>query len=209
MTTAKGTRRRWTAEEETELVRLRDDEGWLFPKIDRRFNRVRGSSHSKYAELKAGIVRLQPGTRELARPKPKAASSRLAQPWSADHMARAETLWRDLFINVHGEDPSRALQYPVFEIIGREIGRTASAIESRLRSHGPTFSINPSRGPVARQDTEALQALVDARARYAARIRQNPCAILMGDPPPGYSALDQRRQQCSGSSTSTLHGDYR
>jgi hypothetical protein len=212
MTGAKGTRRRWTDHEASDLVRLRDVDGWPWHKIDRRFNRVKGASQAKYAELKAGVVRNQPGMREPKPPKPKSEHARLLPPWSTDDMARAAEMWRDLFVAVHGEDPSRSVRYPVFEIIGRAVGRTASAIESRMRTHGPSFAVTPSRGPIEREAAAVMQAMIEREARKRAEARRSITARVFGDPPPGYSALDQRMQQCSGSSSgcpslaSSTHG---
>lgn len=46
----------------------------------------------------------------------------------------------------------------------------------------------------------APDAIIEARRRFAARLRQDPISLLLGEPPPGFSALDdyKRRQACTG-----------
>jgi len=182
-------RPRWSPETEAELIRLREVERLTWLDIDAHFGREHGTCSDKYHKLKQGAV----SEAEASEP-----AARVINPhWTTENMTIAETRWRELFINVHGENPWRSVRYPVFEIIGREIGRTASAVESRLRTHGPTFGRTPSRGPIVKV-VQASATMTEARARWAAQARQDPCARLMGDPPPGYSALDQRRQACTG-----------
>jgi hypothetical protein len=184
------TRPRWTAETEAELIRLREVEGLSWYLLDSHFGREHGASSKKYRKLKPGVV-----CRES---QPKSVTELDHSRWTDADMTLAEQRWRDLFVNVYGESASRHDRYPVFEIIGRELKRTASAVENRLRLYGASFGLTTASKPLVPKVAEVSQAEIEARARYAAQLRQSPCARLMGDPPPGYSALDQRRQACTG-----------
>lgn len=184
-------RPRWTRETEAELIRLRDVDGLSWFDIDGHFNRMHGSCSHKYNELKQGIVRdKKPPGRKPSAIRPESAS-RIAHPqWTDADMAHAEKRWRELFVDVWGTSAPRHERHLIFEVIGRKLGRTASAVEHRLRYFGASFGLYAASKPLT-QPVEVSQAMLDARERNAARLRQDPCSALMGDPPPGFSALDQ------------------
>ena len=108
-------------------------------------------------------------------------------------MALAEARWRELFVNVYGERASPQQRYAVFEIIGRELQRSPSAIENRLRLYGASFGLRAASKPLT-QPAEVSQAMCDRAFRLAAQLKQDPVARMLGDPPPGYSALDQKSE---------------
>ena len=120
------------------------------------------------------------------------------EQWSPEEDAR--------FLALCEASPGRKNWKEIASIMGRSTGACYKRYSERnkksresLEHRVPAVVVNPD-------------AILEARARYAARLRQDPCASLLGDPPPGYSALDTRRQQCSSSSSgcpslaSSTHG---
>jgi hypothetical protein len=186
------TRPRWTPEKKVELIRLRDVERLNWIDIDGHFGRTHGASSHMYSKLKQGIVSddrcgdLPPGSK----PGPKAA-------WTESDMTLAQARWHELFVNVYGESAPRHERFRIFESIGRELKRSGHAVEHRMRIYGASFGLNPASKPMA-TPIEISQAMVDRDTRRRAENRRSITASFFGDPAPGYSALDQRRQQCTG-----------
>jgi hypothetical protein len=85
-----------------------------------------------------------------------------------------------------------------FQDIGLELGRSREACKIKYNTieQGRILSCDA----LDRGERNGLrvsvtrEALADRDARYQAWLRQSPAAALMGDPLPGRSALDQRRQ---------------
>ena len=119
--------------------------------------------------------------------------------WTDQQVEIAARLWP----KITGE-MCRRDAYPV---IGKEIGRTGSAVEKRFRRYGADFRgfnvLDKRRGKrkYTKRDTgfsfvsSAIppeEALRDAEHR-ANLEPESITAMLMGDPPKGYSALDRLR----------------
>jgi len=183
-------RPRWSPETEAELIRLREVEGLTWLDIDTHFGREHGACSHKYHKLKQGAV----SQAEASEP-----AARVINPhWTEADMTLAEARWRELFVDASDALTDHAQRHRVCEVIGAELKRTATAVASRLRTHGASFGLHAASKPIVPRAEVISGAMLEARARWAAQARQDPCARLMGDPPPGYSALDQRRQACTG-----------
>lgn len=111
--------------------------------------------------------------------------------WSHQEMATAATMYQDLFVDVLGEDGSGRRRGAVMQRIAQTIGRARASIEARISEWGPSFGLNVGRGGNA---SARARAKAERSERQAARERQDLTAAVMGDPPPGFSALDKRRQ---------------
>lgn len=189
----RGTKRsRWTPETEAELIRLREVEKLSWLDIDGHFGRMHGACSDKYSKLKQDA-----GNAEACATSPPA--ERQTPPWSEADMTLAQARWRELFVDAgRGTHADRGR---VCEAIGAAIDRTATVVASRLRTHGVSFGLHAASKPLP-QPVEISQAMIDREARKRAEARRSLTARFFGDPAPGYSALDERRQQCSSSSIS-------
>lgn len=185
-------RPRWTAATKAELIRLRDVEKLNWVDIDTHFGRMHGACSHMYNRLMGGVARDGDGPpAELKLP------AAIKPAWTEDDMKLAETCWREWFVDVWGLGAPRHERALIFARIGAEVNRSAGAVEERLRHYGASFGLRPASTPLS-QPIVISQAMIDARELHAARLRQNPCAALLGDPPPGHSELDKRRQACTG-----------
>lgn len=108
--------------------------------------------------------------------------------WSSDEMRMAADMYQAMFLDQYGEDGPEHARLRVLRFIGARIGRTAYAVESRCNVWGANFGLKAERG--RRLSTEAERKRV---AYLAALDQRDPVAMILGDPPPGYSALDRRR----------------
>lgn len=181
-------RKRWSADDEAKLIRLREVDRLSWYEIDSHFGREHGSCSHKYAALKDGAP-------PPAKPKP---ADKIVHPhWSEADMALAQAHWRALFVDVYGGSAPRDARRLVFESIGAALQRTPTAVENRLRLYGASFGLNPASKPLERP-VEVSQAMIERDARKRAEACRSITANFFGDPPPGYSALDQRRQACTG-----------
>ena len=77
----------------------------------------------------------------------------------------------------------------VFKLIGVATGRGFESAWNRYHHFGPSFGTEGCVRGAPRPRTLAERA-----ARDEARDKRNLTAVFFGDPPPGYSALDQRRR---------------
>jgi hypothetical protein len=111
--------------------------------------------------------------------------------WTQDEAATAAELWQRHFVDQHGEDHELPrldrFRYQIIQRIAATLKRSYDSIEFRLNSQGITFG---SMQPSARRASP--QQMAERLARQDAENRQSPTSRLLGDPPPGYSALDQR-----------------
>jgi hypothetical protein len=180
----------WSTDAEAELIRLREVDGLSWYLLDSHFGRGHGSCRHKYRELA-----------KIGRPKadkPELPPSPIITPrWTDADMTLAQTRWRELFVDVYGVSAPRHERFLIFEQIGRELQRSGPAVENRLRIHGASFGLSAASKPLA-LPVEISQAMVEREARKRAEAHRSITASFFGDPPPGYSALDQRRQQCTG-----------
>jgi hypothetical protein len=110
--------------------------------------------------------------------------------WTQAECVRAAELWQAHVVDHYGEDEvPRGVREPTVMLIADELKRTRDSISDRLRKYGPSFGGNQFRGAAA-----SPRALAERDAREEASRRQPPISALMGDPPPGYSALDRKRR---------------
>ena len=178
--------RRWTKEEEAEVVRLREQTGMTWSQIGEKLARTGDAVESKYLEIKKGIVRDRP----IGRPKAKKPSEFMHPPWSEDDMAYAQRRWQELFVEVFGERAPVEERKRIFTTIGHELNRTGPAVENRLRVYGASFGLKWGSVPLTSQIADEI-VLAAARPRLEAYARQDPISRMLGDPPPGWSALDR------------------
>lgn len=84
-------------------------------------------------------------------------------------------------------------------IIGRSAGSIQSRYTSFIRRMYPPVKLDVGRGVRCHQEPMELsiavpQSIIAERERlHAARLAQSDTSRLLGDPPPGYSALDRQR----------------
>lgn len=169
-------RRRWSFSEIAQLKRLVEVEHVPFLKIDTILKRSRGASFMKYQALQ------NPPTAS----KPPAT---IQPPWTDADMIRATELWQQLFLDVHDADAPREAKHAVIEAIATELGRTTVAVQRRMEIHGAHFGLS-----LWRYSETAKKALAEREARQQGYYRRSLTATLLGDPPVGYSALDERQQ---------------
>lgn len=73
------------------------------------------------------------------------------------------------------------------KVIATELGVQPRQLEFKIRNeHGHNKRLSPGPSPDALRDRELREAAAD---------RRGLTQTFFGDPPPGYSALDQKRQQ--------------
>lgn len=126
------------------------------------------------------------------------------RPWTPEESAKAAELWRRHFTDVYGDDAAgpwgaRGL---VVTLIGEAIGRSYHGVSDRLKKCGPKFGANlgDRRAPRGCRKHPEAPVRVDAGtlaacAAYRRALDQRDVtAATFGDPPPGYSALDRKRQ---------------
>lgn len=120
----------------------------------------------------------------------------VAQPilWSQAQSTQAAEIWQLQFADYHGDDDPFArelatLRNRVLHAIAAAIGRSFDSVEYRLQTNGASFGANQRSSRHASPREEA-----DRAARKEAANRQDLTAQFFGDPPPGYSALDRKRQ---------------
>jgi hypothetical protein len=129
---------------------------------------------------------------------PRAVFGDPRRPWTAAEIATAARLWAEL--TAAGVPPG-----PAYAEIGRALGRKPAAVQSRRKNFGESFAASPrSKLPPTRVTAGEATAprasllLLAARDRRSAALdRRDLTARLMGDPPPGYSALDRSRKAAS------------
>lgn len=115
--------------------------------------------------------------------------------WTAHDIETAAAMWRTMLTEPAQRGESvRGKQKTVCNQIGKVLGRTGNAVHARFADCGPRFMVRtPSCGATDDKKLDRdTQIQRDALAH--ARERQSPLSAMLGDPPPGFSALDQRRQ---------------
>jgi hypothetical protein len=130
--------------------------------------------------------------------KPRAPQDAPAQPsvarnaWSAADIATAARMWREQ-VTVPMAAGEAVHKGEVCVRIAQALGRSTTAVVGRQWDYGDSFAMLNG----YRQKAVTGQARLDAEcaaardALAAARSRQSVFAAMLGDPPPGYSALDQ------------------
>jgi hypothetical protein len=109
--------------------------------------------------------------------------------WSQHDCVTAAEIWQTHFADHWGDDEGpRGARVTVMQRIAATIGRTFYGVEQRWLVHGPSFGANQrSRGAPE-------HALAQRDARKEACHGMSLTASIFGDPPPGYSALDKKRE---------------
>lgn len=89
------------------------------------------------------------------------------------------------------------------ECLASVLGRTANSIQSRytsiIRHTFPPIDLDVNRGVSCHQEPLEIKfkipekVMAERDRRLAARMVQPEVSRLLGDPPPGYSALDRQR----------------
>jgi len=124
----------------------------------------------------------------------KVGAQPVAAPWTAQDIATSARMWKELITDLEARGECvLGRKDAACAAIGAALGRTPMAIKGRYRDYGVGFCSHASSYGQTdlRLDREAEQ---EREALLRARARQPPTAALFGDPPPGYSALDRRRQ---------------
>ncbi|WP_445222234.1 hypothetical protein ACKWRH_21505 [Bradyrhizobium sp. Pa8] len=107
--------------------------------------------------------------------------------WTSTDIRKAAAIWQRDFADHHGDgDGPWGAQGEVFAKIARATRKTVDSVAARFNRHGPSFSAGARGGP-------SEQAYAELERRSAAKDRRDLTASVLGDPPPGYSALDKRR----------------
>jgi hypothetical protein len=112
-------------------------------------------------------------------------------PWTSEDIGKAARIFQDDVTDHYGDKPPRGAMGEVFQKIADAVGREMQAVVSRYGNYGRTFSSDHGRESGAAKASAYQLAERDKRA--AARRSQDLTASWMGDPPPGYSALDKRK----------------
>lgn len=127
-------------------------------------------------------------TSSLNRPNP----AKHTGPWSHGECVQAASIWDRCIADHYGDDLSLAppgLVKRTLQRIAATLTRDWTLVEYRYRHYGASFGSN--------QRVDAMKNFADRDARKLAGYRRDVTAQTFGDPPPGYSALDQKRSGIS------------
>jgi hypothetical protein len=118
---------------------------------------------------------------------------RRGQTWSQDESAKAADIWQRHFTDHYGEDYERpkltSFRYQVVNRIAGALKRSYDSVDYRLRIYGPSFGANQRSAKHA-----SVQQIEDMASRREAELHHSLTGSVFGDPPPGFSALDRKRQ---------------
>jgi hypothetical protein len=120
------------------------------------------------------------------------------QPWTSTDIRHAAAIWQRDFADLY-DDGKGANKPPhghitiVKQKIADALQRSISAVQARFHDYGPSFDLK-GHDVTAKAPPPANSEEIERRKRLAALDRRDLTASVFGDPPPGYSALDQRRQ---------------
>lgn len=110
-------------------------------------------------------------------------------PWSARDVEIARQLWQTLYADAYDDGPApRGVKPRAIREIAHRLNRLYGNVEMRLAHHGPSFNAGLS------AVMASPRVLADREMRAAARQEQSLIGAVMGDPPPGFSALDRKRE---------------
>ncbi len=138
-----------------------------------------------------------------------------AARWTDEEGARAAEIYqRETAVYAdHARSPPGALTR-VLGLIADTLGRDSNNVYNRFRNYGTTFDSAPSRHhakrskpllapPTPRERRAGDEfvghkhvpdsVLLERDARAKARLAQSATSAVLGDPPPGFSALDRKR----------------
>jgi hypothetical protein len=105
----------------------------------------------------------------------------MSKLWTEEDVATAAALWAGL---------SDMLQQQRAEIVGEAIGRTYHGVLHRYNKFGDSFD-GATRGPMSAKHNRAPDHVLAERDRAIASDTRSPAAVMLGEPPPGRSALDR------------------
>ncbi len=129
---------------------------------------------------------------------------RCADRWLATEINLLADTWREQVTEVYGEAPlPEGHKTKVIHEIADALGRTPKAVRVRIAKHGtghvdpeqPDYMAGPGPKHGVRDRPIEPEQLAMRQAREAAMARASLTRLLLGDPPPGYSALDQKRAE--------------
>ncbi len=127
-------------------------------------------------------------------PKLQPASDPRAERWSAQEIEIAANIWAKEVTDLYGDDePPRGLKERVIHDIAAKLGRKFWSVEARLRLQGSSFGVPEAIARARSSERAPSKLFIERAARDAARRNQDITGALFGDPPPGFSALDRRR----------------
>ncbi|MDE2467457.1 MAG: hypothetical protein KGL35_01590 [Bradyrhizobium sp.] len=110
-------------------------------------------------------------------------------PWTTREVEVARQLWQALYADAYDDGPApRGVKPRVIREIARRLNRLYGNVEMRLAHHGPSFNAGLS-AVIA-----SPRALAEREMREVARCNLSLIGVLMNDPPPGFSALDRKRE---------------
>lgn len=106
--------------------------------------------------------------------------------WSPKEIEIAAVMWQGRFADFHGQDDGpKGEKERVLTAIAERLRRPYRQVWQRYYDQGPSFHTV--------RKTASDRALAERARRKAAEEGMSLTGILLGDPPPGYSALDKRR----------------
>lgn len=109
--------------------------------------------------------------------------------WTSYECSRAAFLWQRHIVDIYGDNHVPvAVRNRVKAMIATDLNRNVESVCIRFDRNGPTFGYAYAVGR-----PQPVEQLAQWAARCEAYSRRSPQAELLGDPPPGFSALDQRR----------------
>lgn len=110
--------------------------------------------------------------------------------WRADEASRAASLWQKHFADHYDDETAPVeVKHRVFSVIARALGRDHENVCNRYAHYGPSFASSRHIGEVAHAN-----AVKEMERRKLAAGQQSLTGAVFGDPPPGYSALDRKRE---------------
>lgn len=114
-----------------------------------------------------------------------------ARGWTPHEIRRAAELWAEHFTSKYGESKGPiGSRSEVCALIAHELKRSIGSIQARLHARGPAFAVKLRSSMV--EPRKPADVFTDRQLRADARDRMNLTGSILGDPPPGYSALDER-----------------
>lgn len=109
--------------------------------------------------------------------------------WSDAELATAAQLYQDRFVDIYGEEGPGVQRRRVMRLIAETLDRSLLSVITRFQMYGASFG----RG-VARGQNASAGVLAARERRRLAEAQRDLTACVFGDPPPGFSALDRKRQ---------------
>lgn len=122
----------------------------------------------------------------------------LLRPWSEAEQQTLDRIWRARVTEVSGDVVPFGVKAKVLAEIAAATGRTISAVWQRVYQHRTDIPFKPRRAIVAcccHSVQLAPELAAAARRRADARQAATLTAQLCGDPPPGFSALDEKQAE--------------